>query len=30
MLADKYQDTNTSQYQLVKLLVGKRVRFYHC
>ncbi|TMO90684.1 ATP-dependent DNA helicase Rep, partial [Pseudoalteromonas sp. S3260] len=24
---DEYQDTNTSQYQLVKLLVGQRARF---
>ncbi|WP_278389216.1 UvrD-helicase domain-containing protein, partial [Idiomarina abyssalis] len=24
---DEYQDTNTSQYQLVKLLVGERARF---
>ncbi|EJD6538742.1 DNA helicase Rep [Providencia rettgeri] len=27
LLVDEYQDTNTSQYQLVKLLVGKRARF---
>lgn len=27
LLVDEYQDTNTSQYQLVKLLVGKRGRF---
>ncbi|SFN33540.1 DNA helicase Rep [Xenorhabdus japonica] len=27
LLVDEYQDTNTSQYQLVKLLVGRRVRF---
>lgn len=27
MLVDEYQDTNTSQYQLVKLLVGERARF---
>ncbi|MDC9598476.1 DNA helicase Rep [Xenorhabdus anantnagensis] len=27
LLVDEYQDTNTSQYQLVKLLVGSRVRF---
>ncbi|GAP74726.1 ATP-dependent DNA helicase Rep [Pseudoalteromonas sp. SW0106-04] len=27
MLVDEYQDTNTSQYQLVKLLVGQRARF---
>ena len=26
-LVDEYQDTNTSQYQLVKLLVGERARF---
>ncbi|MDX1706570.1 DNA helicase Rep [Pseudidiomarina sp.] len=27
LLVDEYQDTNTSQYQLVKLLVGERGRF---
>ncbi|OOE87315.1 DNA helicase Rep [Salinivibrio sp. AR640] len=27
LLVDEYQDTNTSQYQLVKLLVGERSRF---
>ncbi|MEI9534594.1 DNA helicase Rep [Moellerella wisconsensis] len=27
LLVDEYQDTNTSQYQLVKLLVGRRARF---
>ncbi|HCM64540.1 MAG TPA: ATP-dependent DNA helicase Rep [Morganella sp. (in: Bacteria)] len=27
LLVDEYQDTNTSQYQLVKLLVGKRAFF---
>ncbi|MBC8947582.1 DNA helicase Rep [Xenorhabdus sp. TS4] len=27
LLVDEYQDTNTSQYQLVKLLVGNRARF---
>ncbi|MCK5792611.1 MAG: UvrD-helicase domain-containing protein, partial [Ketobacter sp.] len=27
MLVDEYQDTNTSQYLLVRLLVGKRARF---
>lgn len=27
LLVDEYQDTNTSQYQLVKLLVGSRARF---
>ncbi|MGJ3353661.1 DNA helicase Rep [Providencia sp. Je.9.19] len=27
LLVDEYQDTNTSQYQLVKLLVGQRARF---
>ncbi|MEE2024315.1 DNA helicase Rep [Alkalimonas mucilaginosa] len=27
LLVDEYQDTNTSQYQLVKLLVGERQRF---
>ncbi|HGJ5857971.1 DNA helicase Rep [Arsenophonus nasoniae] len=27
LLVDEYQDTNTSQYQLVKLLVGNRGRF---
>ncbi|MGJ7119093.1 DNA helicase Rep [Morganella morganii] len=27
LLVDEYQDTNTSQYQLVKLLVGKRANF---
>ncbi|EKT61211.1 DNA helicase Rep [Providencia burhodogranariea] len=27
LLVDEYQDTNTSQYQLVKLLVGHRARF---
>ena len=27
LLVDEYQDTNTSQYQLVKLLVGERARF---
>ena len=26
LLVDEYQDTNTSQYQLVKLLVGQRAR----
>nr|WP_086939270.1 DNA helicase Rep [Thaumasiovibrio occultus] len=27
LLVDEYQDTNTSQYQLVKLIVGERARF---
>jgi len=27
LLVDEYQDTNTSQYQLVKLLAGERARF---
>ncbi|MCO6524569.1 MAG: UvrD-helicase domain-containing protein, partial [Candidatus Schmidhempelia sp.] len=27
LLIDEYQDTNTSQYELIKLLVGKRARF---
>ena len=27
LLVDEYQDTNTSQYELIKLLVGERVRF---
>lgn len=27
LLVDEYQDTNTSQYQLVKLLVGNQARF---
>ena len=27
LLVDEYQETNTSQYQLVKLLVGQRARF---
>lgn len=27
LLVDEYQDTNTSQYQLVKLLAGERMRF---
>ncbi len=27
MLVDEYQDTNSSQYQLIKLLVGERARF---
>ncbi len=27
LLVDEYQDTNTSQYQLIKLLVGERARF---
>ena len=27
LLVDEYQDTNTSQYELIKLLVGSRARF---
>lgn len=27
LLVDEYQDTNTSQYQLIKMLVGSRARF---
>jgi ATP-dependent DNA helicase Rep len=27
LLVDEYQDTNTSQYQMVRLLVGERARF---
>ena len=27
LLVDEYRDTNTSQYELVKLLVGNRARF---
>ncbi|WP_395339108.1 DNA helicase Rep [Ningiella sp. W23] len=27
LLVDEYQDTNTSQYQLIKLIVGERARF---
>lgn len=27
LLVDEYQDTNTSQYELIKLLVGNRARF---
>jgi superfamily I DNA/RNA helicase len=27
LLVDEYQDTNTSQYELVKLIVGERARF---
>lgn len=27
MLVDEYQDTNTSQYEMVRLLVGERARF---
>ncbi|MBU2919524.1 MAG: ATP-dependent DNA helicase Rep [Psychrosphaera sp.] len=27
LLVDEYQDTNTSQYELVKMLVGKRAQF---
>jgi ATP-dependent DNA helicase Rep len=27
LLIDEYQDTNTSQYELIKLLVGERARF---
>ncbi|MEM0912072.1 MAG: DNA helicase Rep [Pseudomonadota bacterium] len=27
LLVDEYQDTNSSQYQLIKLLVGERARF---
>ncbi|MBN6074463.1 DNA helicase Rep [Aggregatibacter actinomycetemcomitans] len=27
LLVDEYQDTNTSQYELIKLLVGERTRF---
>ncbi|MCU7554790.1 DNA helicase Rep [Alteromonas sp. ASW11-19] len=27
LLVDEYQDTNTSQYELVKLMVGERARF---
>ena len=27
LLVDEYQDTNTSQYELIKALVGERARF---
>ena len=27
LLVDEYQDTNTSQYELIKLLVGERACF---
>ncbi|MGC3777814.1 UvrD-helicase domain-containing protein, partial [Escherichia coli] len=27
LLVDEYQDTNTSQYELVKQIVGERARF---